>query len=146
MPDSVIRNWGDFSGNIYIRKEIDELGKIEFKYVKESTWRKNHKRKEPDLQVPELTIENYPYKDHIFCGRCGSKLTRHVLTANGNVVWLCSGKKHKGSNYCKDLRIPDSVIRGWGDITEDIYIRKDDKYGKRSYSYSCHKEQAREES
>lgn len=146
VPDSVIRNWGDFSGNIYIRKESDPLGKAEFKYVKESTWRKNHRRKEPKKQAADLTIENYPYKDHIFCGVCGSKLTRHIRPANGSVVWICSGRKRKGNNYCSGIRIPDVVIRGWGNISEDIYIsRKDDKNGKRGYSYSRDKDQARKD-
>ena len=141
VPDSVIRSWGTLPGNIYIRKETDELGKASFKYIRESTWKRNHMKKNPRQAVPELTIENYPYKDHIFCAKCGSKLTRYVQSSNGHVFWLCSGKKHKGSDFCDGIRIPDAVIQGWGDVKKDIFIRmKEDRHGQRSYSYTRHKD------
>lgn len=28
-----------------------------------------------DCQMPEVTEENYPYKGHLFCAKCGSLLT-----------------------------------------------------------------------
>ena len=37
-------------------------------------------------------------------------------------------------------RVPDTVIKGWGEIKNDIYIqRKDDKNGKKRYSYTSKK-------
>ena len=33
VPDSVIRNCGDWSGNLYIRRVVDDLGKAEFRYL-----------------------------------------------------------------------------------------------------------------
>ena len=141
VPDSVIRSWGELPGNIYIRKETDELGKVSFKYNRESTWKRDHKKKTPGATAPELTIENYPYKDHIFCAKCGSKLTRFVQASNGHVFWLCNGKKHKGSEFCDGIRIPDEVIRGWGDIKKDIFIRmKEDRHGRKNYTHTCHKD------
>ena len=92
------------------------------------------------MLAPEFTTDNYPYKDHIFCAKCGSKLTR-VIGKHGDVVWTCNGRKHKGSSFCEGIRIPDEVIRGWGEIKKDIFIRrKDDKHGQRSYSYSRQKD------
>ena len=141
VPDSVIRSWGELPGNIYIRKETDELGKVGFKYKRESTWKRDHKKKTPGPAAPELTIENYPYKDHIFCAKCGSKLTRFVQPSNGRVTWVCNGKKHKGSEFCDGIRIPDDVIRGWGDIKKDIFIRaKENRHGQRNYTHTRHKD------
>ena len=38
---------------------------------------------------------------------------------------------------CEGVRVPDEVIRGWGDISAPIYIRrKDGKNGEKCYSYS----------
>lgn len=141
VPDSVIRSWGELPGNIYIRKEADELGKATFKYQRESTWKRAHKKKTPEPAAPELTIENYPYKDHIFCARCGSKLTRSIEESTGRVVWLCNGNKHRGGDFCDGIRIPDDVIRGWGDIKRDIFIRmKEGRHGRKSYTYTRHKD------
>lgn len=141
VPDSVIRSWGELPGNIYIQKETDELGKVSFKYRRESTWKREHKKKTPEPAAPELTLENYPYKDHIFCAKCGSKLTRLVQPSNGRVTWICNGKKHIGSEFCDGIRIPDDVIRGWGDIKKDIFIRaKENRYGQRSYGHSRKKD------
>lgn len=140
VPDSIIRGWGELPGNVYIRSEKDQLGKTTFRYVREKTWARDHKRKEPVVSAPELTTENYPYKDHIFCAGCGSKLTRSI-GKHGDTIWTCNGRKHKGRAFCEGIRIPDDVIRGWGEIKHDIFIgRKEDKHGQRSYSYSRHKD------
>lgn len=140
VPDSVIRGWGELPGNVFIRSESDPLGRTTFTYVREKTWARDHQKKEPVSAAPELTIENYPYKDHIFCGRCGSKLTR-VKGKHGDTTWVCNGRKHKGSDFCDGIRVPDDVIRGWGEIKKDIFIRmKEDRHGQRSYSYTRHKD------
>lgn len=140
VPDSIIRNWGELPGNIYIRSDTDQLGKTTFRFDREKTWARNHKRKAPMSSAPELTTENYPYKDHIFCAECGSRLTR-IIGKHGDTMWTCNGRKHKGKAFCEGIRIPDDVIRGWGEIQNDIYIhRKEERYGKRSYSYSRQKD------
>lgn len=140
VPDSIIRGWGELPGNVYIRSEKDQLGRTTFRYVREKTWARDHKRKEPVVSAPELTTENYPYKDHIFCAGCGSKLTRSI-GKHGDTIWTCNGRKHKGRAFCEGIRIPDDVIRGWGEIKHDIFIsRKEDKHGQRSYSYSRQKD------
>lgn len=140
VPDSIIRGWGELPGNVYIRSEKDQLGRTTFRYVREKTWARDHKRKEPVVSAPALTTENYPYKEHIFCAGCGSKLTRSI-GKHGDTIWTCNGRKHKGRAFCEGIRIPDDVIRGWGEIKHDIFIsRKEDKHGQRSYSYSRQKD------
>lgn len=140
VPDSIIRGWGELPGNVYVRSEKDQLGRTTFRYVREKTWARDHKRKEPVVSAPELTTENYPYKEHIFCAGCGSKLTRSI-GKHGDTIWTCNGRKHKGRAFCEGIRIPDDVIRGWGEIKHDIFIsRKEDKHGQRSYSYSRQKD------
>lgn len=140
VPDSIIRGWGELPGNIYIRSEKDQIGRTTFRYIREKTWARDHKRKEPVVSAPELTTENYPYKEHIFCAGCGSKLTRSI-GKHGDTIWTCNGRKHKSRAFCEGIRIPDDVIRGWGEIKHDIFIsRKEDKHGQRSYSYSRQKD------
>ena len=111
VPDSIIRGWGELPGNVYIRSEKDQLGRTTFRYVREKTWARDHKRKEPVVSAPALTTENYPYKEHIFCAGCGSKLTRSI-GKHGDTIWTCNGRKHKSRAFCEGIRIPDDVIRG----------------------------------
>ena len=136
VPDSVLRNWGNLPGNIYIRKAKDTLGKAEFRYVKESSWKvRNKKKAVAPSRVPELNADNYPYYGRLYCARCGSRLTRKV-NANNTVTWICDGYKRKGKEFCEGVSIPDKEIRSFGDLTGDIYISGKEKNGKRSYSYS----------
>lgn len=135
VPDSVVRSWGDFEDNLYVKKVTDELGKSEFIYSKEKTWMRKHKVKELP-KPPELNEENYPYYRHLFCKECGSRVVR-LVEGNGKVKWICNGWKRKGSSFCKGVRVPDELIRTWK-IDSDILIeRKDGKHGEKSYSYSC---------
>ena len=139
VPDSVIRNWGRLPGNIYIRKETDDLGKASFKYVRESTWKKDHERKWPESIRRKLAAEPNPYRDHFFCARCGAKLTREVK--RGHLIWRCSAQKEKGREFCSGVSVPDDVIRGWGRIKNNIFIEMEvDQYGQRYYFYSSQKD------
>ena len=137
VPDCVIRDWGDIPGNIYISKEVDDLGKAKFKYNRESTWKKTHKLKIPQVRKPDINDENYPYKKYLHCAGCGSILTRHYQGTNKKVVWICSGYKHKGKVFCSGVRVPDEVVRRASEkITQDIYIRKENRDGETGYSYT----------
>ena len=134
VPDSVIRSFGEISEPIYIRKTTDKLGKSTFKFSKETAWKRKHKRKEVPV-IPELNEVNYPYYKKIFCKECGSRLVR-LTQANESVKWICNGYKRKGCGFCKGIRVPDEVIRNWN-IETDVFIeRKDDKHGKKGYSYT----------
>lgn len=134
VPDSVIRSWSDIEENIYIRKVTDEIGKSTFKYSTEKSWMRKHRKKEIPT-VPELNEENYPYLKKIYCKECGSRLVRYIQS-NEVVKWICAGNKHKGSEFCKGVRVPDEVIRAWNIETEVFIEGKDDNHGKKSYSYT----------
>ena len=137
VPDYVIRDWGAIPGNIYIRKEVDKIGKAKFKYVRESTWKKSHKKKENPIHNPAITEENYPYKKYLHCAGCGSVLTRHTQGSNKKIFWICSGYKHKGKAFCSGVRVPDDVVRrAAAKITQNIYIRKGNEHGETGYSYT----------
>ena len=121
---------------VYCRKPTDK-GIKEFTYLKESSWKRRHKKKIPGKAVPDNTEENYPYKNQLFCGLCGSRLVRHYNPKNKKVFWICNRSKRKGKESCTGVRVPDSVIRAWGDIKSNIYIEgKVDRNGKKRYSYS----------
>ncbi len=139
VPDGIVRAW-DFEGNIYIRMTDDSKGVKNFSYLKESSWKRRHKKKVFKSELPEATEENYPYMKKLHCAICGYRLTRHTNTKNQKVFWICSGKKHKGKEFCEGVRVPDEVIRSWGTIDSDIFIkRKDGRDGEKRYSYSGEK-------
>lgn len=99
----------------------------EFTYLKERSWKRRHKKKQPSA-IPENTETEYPYREKIFCALCGSRLVRYVNPQNHKVTWVCNRRKRKGKEACDGTRVPDTVIKGWGEIKNDIYIqRKDDK-------------------
>ena len=132
VPDDILRGWGDISGNIYIRSRTDGLGKKTFRYVRESTWRRDHKVK---MAPRSLTTEDHPYKDRLYCAECGSKLIKYVCSTNGRLFWICTKMKHEGKSACRGVRVPDDIVRGLP-TTGDIYIsRKEYKDGKRG---NCH--------
>lgn len=135
VPDSIIRGWGDIKGNIYIREQIDELGKKEFKYSTEIAWKRRNVKKKKAKLLP-LNESNYPYYKKIFCKKCGSRLVR-LVTATGDVRWVCNGAKRKGVAFCKGIRVPDEVIRDWKFDTDVLIEGKDGKDGKKHYSYTC---------
>ena len=139
VPDSVIRKW-NFEDNIYIRVADDSKGRKEFVYLKEQSWKRRHKKKLHRSNVPKATAANYPYMKKLHCALCGSKLTRHINNKNGKIFWICGGNKRKGSTFCKGVRVPDEVVRSWGDIEKEIYIiGKEEKNGEKHYSYSSEK-------
>ena len=135
VPDSIIRSWEEIEDNIYIREEVDSLGKSEFKFQKESTWKRSHTKKIV-RPVQPLTLERYPYYKKLFCKQCGSKLGRIILPS-GACVWSCNGARKKGIAFCKGVRVPDEVIRSWEFDTNILIEGKEGKDGKKSYSYSC---------
>ena len=134
VPDCIIRSW-DFDGNIYIERTTDDLGKKEFKYTKESTWKRSHKKKPNPKIAPTLTKENYPYLGKIFCKKCGRRLTR-IINANGSVTWICSGNKRKTSDFCSGVRIPDEILRRIGKPEHNVYIGKEIINGEERYGYT----------
>ncbi len=139
VPDSVIREW-DFDGGIYIRMTDDGKGVKKFSYINEQSWKRRHKKKKFQSEVPELTEENYPYMKKLHCALCGSRLVRHMTTPGQNVYWICNGNKRKGKTFCNGVRIPDETVHSWDGIDSDIYIEgKVDQNGEKHYHYSGEK-------
>ncbi len=140
VPDSVIRGW-EFDGNIYIKMKDDSKGIKEFSFIKESSWKRRHRKKKYDSGLPKkATLEEYPYKNNLFCGKCGYRLTRVVCS--DKAVWVCSGSKHKGKLFCQGIRIPDEIIKKNVTAGKDVYImERKDRHGEKHYSYSGEKPQ-----
>lgn len=137
IPDGILRAAWRFEENTYIGEKASDKGIKEFTYSKESSWKRRHKKKVPEKAVPDNTEENYPYKNRLFCGLCGSRMVRIYNTKNKKVFWICNRNKRKGKESCAGVRVPDSVVREWREIENNIYIeRKMDKHGKTYYSYS----------
>lgn len=136
VPDSVIREWRDFEGNIYIRECEDSKGRKGFKYSSEIAWQRRHREKLCKVKMPELNEENYPFYKHIFCKECGSRLVRYY-GGNGRIFWICNGNKRNGLDFCKGIRISNEDMKALNLGNEDVFIeRKGDKHGKKRYSYT----------
>lgn len=139
VQDSIIRDW-DFEGNIYIRLASREKGYKEFSFLKESSWKRRHRKKEYARQTPKNVNEaDYPYHKFLYCALCGYKLTRSVNTKNHKTTWICSGNKRHSKDFCKGVRVPDDIVKEW-DISKDIFIEgKVMRNGEKRYSYSSTK-------
>lgn len=135
IPDSYFRKLGDFEDNLYFRESKDSLGKSSFKYCTETAWSRKHRKKEP-IAVPELNEKNYPYFKKLYCKECGSRLVRYIESRQ-HVKWICNGNKRKGTVFCKGVRVPDSIVRGWEIDTDVLVEGKVGKDGEKSYSYTC---------
>lgn len=78
-------------------------------------------RKRPKQEAEEFKpLTAFPYKDQLYCAKCGHKLMRSYT--GGKNRWVCSGKSEFSNNFCSGVSVPDEVVRGWGDFTEDRYI------------------------
>jgi DNA invertase Pin-like site-specific DNA recombinase/ssDNA-binding Zn-finger/Zn-ribbon topoisomerase 1 len=85
--------------------------------------------------VAEFTEDNYPYMNHLYCGKCGHPLYHRVYSNGNRLSWDCSGVKRYGGTFCEGVNVPDAVIRGWG-VTDDIYVmEKENDRGTRQYSF-----------
>ena len=116
--------------------DIKERGRhVRFTYDTEEQWSAFHipKRYIPD--IPELTEENYPYMNRIFCKYCGGRL-RRIIGKNNKVFWICAMSSRRGKDYCKGIRIPDEKLKGLKDSRQNMYIGKEIIHGKSCYGYS----------
>lgn len=143
VPDSIIREW-DFDGNIYVKMKDASRGIKEFSFIGELSWKRRHKKKVYASGLPKkATLEEYPYKNNLFCGRCGYRLTRVV--SSGKAVWTCSGSKHKGKTFCQGVRILDEIVKKKVTAGTDVYImERKDRHGEKHYSYSSKKPESGE--
>lgn len=87
--------------------------------------------------VGENSEEVYPYKNKIYCDKCGYPLYLRIYSNGNRANWGCSGQKRFKKHFCGGINVPDSVIRSFGEISEPIYIRKTtDKLGKSTFKFS----------
>ncbi|MCR5753928.1 MAG: zinc ribbon domain-containing protein [Acetatifactor sp.] len=101
----------------------NEMGKREYSFLKERSWKRCHKKKVYRPDIPKLDISNYPYLKKIYCARCGERLVRYVSKGD-KVFWICNGQKRKGSVFCKGIRVPDEEIKKMEFDTEKIILWK----------------------
>lgn len=135
IPDEVVKSWGNFSENRYISATYDRGRLTGYFWQTEDDWSKDHMRKQYQSQVPDLTKENYPYMDRIYCKYCGSRL-RRIINRNGTITWICDNLSRNGKQACKGIRVPDEKLQGLRNLTKNVYIGKEIIDGKECYGYS----------
>lgn len=85
--------------------------------------------------VEELTEENYPYMNCIYCAECGYPLYRRIYSNGNRLCWMCSGQRRHGKEFCKGINVPDFILREW-DFNDDIYIKEmGRRKGVKEFSY-----------
>ena len=133
--DEEVKSWGVFLEKRYITEKTDRGRIIGFIWEDEDTWKRGHTKRAHRTTVPELTEENYPYKDRIFCKYCGSRL-RRIIGNNGSVTWICNNFSRNGKNACKGIRVPDQKLQSLRNNKKMVYIGKEIIDGKECYGYS----------
>ena len=89
-----------------------------------------------DCQIREVTEENYPYKGHLFCAKCGSPLTHRIYSNGNRMSWDCSGRRRHGKEFCDGIHVPDTAVRQWK-FDGNIYISvKDSRKSIKEFSYT----------
>lgn len=109
IPDEEVKGWGDFSEDRYISETTDRGRVAGFTYEDGKSWNKGHTKKRHSYHAPALTVENYSYKDRIFCKYCGGRL-RRILGHQRYVFWICNTMSRYGKDVCKGVRVPDEML------------------------------------
>ena len=135
VTDDEVRGWLPVEGNVYVG-EVMEKGVVKgHSFETEEEWGKTHTKKTHITAAPDLTEENYPYMNRIFCKYCGSRL-RRLINKNNTVTWICDGLSRQGKSFCKGIRVPDEKLKPLSDLSGNFYIRKEKVNGTESYGYS----------
>ena len=135
LTDDEVRSWLPLDGPVYISPAITKGKVTGHTFSHETEWGKHHSKKNHVVGVPDLTEQNYPYMNHIFCKYCGTRL-RRLINKNGSVTWICDGLSRKGKSFCKGIRVPDIKLKPLAKLAGDFYIGKENVNGKESYGYS----------
>ncbi len=88
--------------------------------------------------VAEMNDENYPYRNQLFCYKCGHPLYPRFYSHGNRLNWGCSGSKRFGKKFCDGVNVPDGIIRDWK-FDGNIYL-KDAGIDKHIDRYSFTKE------
>ena len=135
VTDDEVRSWLPISDSIYISDVVEKGVVKEHSDTPEAEWRLIHQEKTHNQKVPELTEENFPYMNRIFCKYCGSRL-RRIINKDGTVTWICNGLSRLGKAFCKGIRVPDEKLKPLSNLSGNFYIGKELVHGKESYGYS----------
>ena len=134
VTDDEVRSRG-ITEPVYVG-EVVEKGVVQgHSFIAEDEWGKEHTKKIHITDAPDLTEENYPYMNRIFCKYCGSRL-RRLINNNGSVTWICDNFSRNGKKYCKGIRVPDVKLKPLSDLGGYFYVGKEKVDGKESYGYS----------
>lgn len=134
VTDDEVRTWLPLPpGKHYVVERPSRGRAIVHCTIPETEWKGTEKVH--IKSAPALTTENYPYKDHIFCTYCGSRL-RRIISNAGKVFWICNTASRNGKQYCKGVRIPDEKLKPLASLEGDFFIGKEIIHGKESYGYS----------
>ena len=135
MTDDEVKAFSPISEPIYISSVIDRGKTVGHSAQLENEWRQTHSKKMHISSAPDLTLENYPYKDSIFCKYCGSRL-RRIISNAGKVIWMCDPLDRKGKAFCKGIRVPDEKLRPLSQLTGPFFIGKEMVNGIETFGYS----------
>ena len=135
VDDDTVRSWLPIEEPIYITETADRGRITGFEYEAGSTWKVKHSKKHHVKNVPELTEENYPYMNRIYCKYCGSRLRRYIGKQD-KVFWICNEMSRHGKDACKGVRVPDEKLQALRTVEGNVYIGKELINGKENYGYS----------
>ena len=97
---------------------------------------KHEEERKTHLKLLPMTEENYPYKEKLFCGYCGQRLYAVKTKSGAQYSFYCRKKNRVAGECCQGIYVPQKIIEGWGDITENIYITfTPDKPLPKQFSY-----------
>lgn len=72
--------------------------------------------------IEEMNDKNYPYRNSLFCHKCGYPLYPRIYSNGNRLNWGCSGTKRYGKNFCEGINVPDGVVRAWK-FEGNIYVK-----------------------
>ena len=139
VPQKVIESWGEITENIFISFDPDKPVQNQYSYVKESTWKKKHKKMVCARAPKPYTEENYHYYRRLFCEKCGSPLYRE-RRKDEQYVFVCGGRRRYRRAFCDGMIIPEEVMNRLPKKEGYFILREEIKDGEKHYSYSCVKE------
>jgi len=131
-----VETWGEITDNIYISFDETKPRQNQYSFVKESTWKKSHKKVTKKDPVVPYTPENYHYYKRVFCEKCGNRLTRNIQSRN-KIFFSCIGYIQYGKSFCTGMRVPQEVLDRLPEKDGYFIIKEEVKDGKKSYSYTC---------
>ena len=86
----------------------------------------SHSKKATRSRALDLTDENYPYRNKLFCFECGHRLMRQVrkniYDGTYRVLWECNAKERFSKEFCEGVSVTDDEIQTWLPIKTAQYV------------------------